>query len=432
MQNTKGIRLLHYPKVGIYVGGGASHSWLWFVELLENIGLYDLYFLHETDIGEGGLGKLDILLVGGGDTFAIAESLGENGANALRRFIGKGGTYIGSCAGAYLLLDLSGPPFDPFSDFTKVKMANISKFLPECNCLPTKFYSSYNDEYVIHPVRESVVLKPTGESFFRSGNELIVPLYGGPSMVASKEETVIAHYSGFTADTLFLAGRELAQEMFIGKAAVIKKRLGKGTIWLFGPHFEHPRYHEANRFIAETLFVSIKGSHPRELPVFPREEATINNAFAKETWKALKRELSNARIMALGLESESVYWVIGRKSYEPEKIRVFLESIWCRLPMVMQNKELFGRIAEVEKLSELFSGISKDIKALIVGLREGGETTPVAERIFAALKRAAAHFLEIYFRNRYGEVLENRALPYFDILNSHWRGNDDGYACYKV
>ncbi|GAF89729.1 unnamed protein product, partial [marine sediment metagenome] len=100
-------RVLAYPKIGIYTGMGASHSWLWFVELFDRMGFYEIAFLNEDEIQRDGLNGLDILVMSGGDTFAMAEGLGAKGAHKLEDFIRKGGLYIGSCAGAYLPLNSS-------------------------------------------------------------------------------------------------------------------------------------------------------------------------------------------------------------------------------------------------------------------------------------------------------------------------------------
>jgi len=82
---------VHYPKIGIYTGTGTSHSWLWFVDIFERFGFYDLVFLNESDIHEIGLNGLDVLVMSGGDTFAVAEGLGKKGAEKLEDFIVNGG-----------------------------------------------------------------------------------------------------------------------------------------------------------------------------------------------------------------------------------------------------------------------------------------------------------------------------------------------------
>ena len=84
-------RLLHYPKIGIYTGTGASHSWLWFVEIFDRMGFYDLSFLAENHIKVRGLDSLDVLAMSGGDTFAIAKGLGQKGAEGMESFIRGGG-----------------------------------------------------------------------------------------------------------------------------------------------------------------------------------------------------------------------------------------------------------------------------------------------------------------------------------------------------
>ena len=69
-----------YPAIGIYNGHGASHSWLWFVEILDKMGFWNVQFVDEQHLISGVLDNIDVLLVSGGDTFAIAESLDKTGA----------------------------------------------------------------------------------------------------------------------------------------------------------------------------------------------------------------------------------------------------------------------------------------------------------------------------------------------------------------
>jgi hypothetical protein len=71
---------LPYPSpIGIYTGSGASHSWLWFVGILDRMGFYNVHFVDEKDILLNALEPLSVLLMSGGDTFAIAEVLGAEG-----------------------------------------------------------------------------------------------------------------------------------------------------------------------------------------------------------------------------------------------------------------------------------------------------------------------------------------------------------------
>jgi hypothetical protein len=376
------------------------------VELFDRIGLYDVLFLNEEDLCEGGLQGIATVLIGGGDTHAIAEALGKKGADELRAFVAGGGVYIGSCAGAYLLLDLSGPPFTPFSGFTKVQMANVSQSLPQCKRLPTKFSSPYNGGYVIHPLRESLLLEPLEERFFVEGNTVRAPLYGGPSMIPSGGEIVLARYCGFDKETVFLTDKAIGEEMFMGKAAAVMRRLGKGTLWLFGPHFEHPNYPVANSIIAQCLYSSKNGGNYRDYPAASQAIQSLDAPPIKEALKVVKRELSNARIMASASETKDVHWQIGEKNYEPEKIRFFLETKWDRLMWLLKQRELLGKLSDFENLRDRSCDVARVMKELAARLQEGLDATPIAEKLFAELKETTALLLDIYFGNKYEHLRE--------------------------
>ena len=122
--------LLNFLPIGIYTGSGASHSWLWFVEILERMGFYNVHFVDERDILSNALDPLNVLLMSGGDTFAMAEGLGAEGSGKLKSFIEGGGLYIGTCAGAYLPLKSSMDFLNQFN-FINVKISNISRRLSE-------------------------------------------------------------------------------------------------------------------------------------------------------------------------------------------------------------------------------------------------------------------------------------------------------------
>ncbi len=397
----KGLEGILYPRIGIYTGGGASHSWLWMVDLLEAIACYDLCFADELAVREGALQDLDVFFVGGGDTFAIAEALGSEGAAELRWFVQHGGIYLGSCAGAYLLMDLSGPPFEPFGGFTHVQLANVSATLPPCRCMPTKFYSPYGAMYVIHPVRESVILKISNCAPFFHGGMLIAPLYGGPAMLPSPQEIGLAWYDRFTEDTLFLGDKDVGGELLLGKAAIVQKNFGNGAIWLFGPHCEHPQYPAANHAMVSAMYAGMGRQQIERHYGFQRFEENADCTVQREILQEIKKHVSNARIMVLGMESTQVHWLIGKKSYEPEKIRFFLEAVWTRLLKLMQQSTIAGRDVDMVAVLGHFSSISRDIKTLAQGIQDGDEMTPLATRLFTHLKEKTASFLKIYFLNRY-------------------------------
>lgn len=392
-------RVLAYPRIGIYCGKGCSHSWLWFVELFDRYGFYDLAPLDEDQIRGGALGSIDCLAVSGGDTIAMAEGLGKEGAAELGSFLRQGGLYLGSCAGAYLPLNSSKEHLHHFN-FVKARITNLTKKVPDSVRLPEKSIIPYGCSYLFHPVREAVELTAHGLPPFAGMGSFSAPLFGGPGMIPGGGSEVLARYSGFTKKTLFLVDPDLARETLIDKAAVVKNSWGQGAFYLFGPHFEHPYFPVANKLVTDCIYWELGGLLEKKKKGHKEPSLTVLSGTELTSWlKGLKREVSNARIVANGLETYSIHWLIGNKIYEPVKIRFFLEAVWKRL----------GRIApwpELKILKEEENSLTDEAVQLTVLLRDlknriddGQETLPVAETLFQKLQLFTRKFLKIFFRS---------------------------------
>ncbi len=189
-----------------------------------------------------------------------------------------------------------------------------------------KFCTEYGCQYIFHPVREAVMVKVV-DGFSCAGDEIPVPLYGGPAMTASDDIDVLGVYSGFTRETEFLVDEELAEQTLIGKVAIARKQFGKGAFYLFGPHFEHPHYAAANRIV----FEAICSGRIKQKLTWTVHDSSAGPRCNKRQLQKLRSEISNARIVAHALERMPCQWLIGKKVYDPEKIRVFLEAIWTRI-----------------------------------------------------------------------------------------------------
>ena len=388
---------ISYPKIGIYNGPGASHSWLWFVEILDVMGFWDIEFLDDQKIKKDGLNNLQVLLVSGGDTFAIAENLGKEGAKKLKYFIDDGGIYIGSCAGAYLPLKSSLSPLNLFN-FASVKISNLTKTLPKPVTLPEKFCTSYGCNYVFHPVREEVKISLSDFPSFNRNGELVVPIYGGPSFLPSEDAKTIASYTGFTKKTLFLADQELAYDTLIGKSAVVSKKMGNGHLFLLGPHLEHPHYPEGNILIAEMIYQGMSEIQDNgKVSMLSDENTKVINFYT--LLRKIKSEVSNSRIVALALERTPITWLIGQKFYEPVKIRMFLEMIWSRFPYIEQMNFTIEEdtLLSLKRSFQEITQVLRDIKSEI---DRGHDTTDNASYLFTVIKNSCAEFLRIYFNNR--------------------------------
>ncbi len=406
-------RPLKLPRIGVYAGGGTSHSWLWFIDIFDRLGFHDISILNQADVLAGRLDTLDVLAVSGGDTMAIAEALGPKGARRLASFLEGGGVYLGSCAGAYLVMNSSKPHLCHFN-FAAVKITNLSKNLPACRGMGHKFSMAYGCEYIFHPVREAVGLRLCGNLPFTGEPSFRAPLYGGPGMRVSQGAQVLARYVGFTAKTQFLVEEALARDTLIDTAAAARVPMGDGCMYLFGPHFEHPHYPRANHLVADAVYWDLGGKSA--VKTFPAVVKTLSKTETKALLLTLKRELSNSRIVATGLEMAPVMWLIGAKVYEPEKIRVFLEAMWRRLKPLEKR----GRIIADPGVPDSLATHALETTALLRRLKgeidKQIDTRRLAAKLFHLLHDFATAFLELYFRSiritgQTGEQFESPHLP---------------------
>jgi glutamine amidotransferase-like uncharacterized protein len=402
-------RRMRYPKIGIYAGSGTSHSWLWFVDMFEKMGFFDLSFLDEAAVKGDGLKHLDVMVMSGGDTFAVAESLDQQGADKIRSFVEQGGVYIGSCAGAYLPMNSSKKPLDMFN-FVDVKITNLSKTLPEFLINSCKSCSSYGCDFVFHPVREEIRLKPAGT--FAAGSEFNAPLYGGPGMKVSDPATVLAYYCGFTEKTSFLVSEAIASKTLVGQAAIVRIPSGKGCFYLFGPHLEHPDYPHANKCVADAIFwetgkyIGMSSTYAGKHKFIGRTEI-LSAKKARDLVRELRRELSNSRIAASSLEFLPIRWLIGKKIYEPDKIRVFLESMWKRIKL-LEKQDVF----EVTPgFAEMIVGCARQTTAELRKIKSGvdhhQDTLDSATSVFDLLHKLSMSFFYLYFQAPFHDSMQH-------------------------
>ncbi len=391
------------PPIGIYTGSGASHSWLWFVEILDRMGFYHVHFVDEKDILSNALEAMDVLLMSGGDTFAIAEGLGTEGSDKLRSFIEGGGLYIGTCAGAYLPLRSSMDFLNQFN-FIDVKISNISRRLSETERSSFQKYacSSYGCDFVFHVVREDVALRMMNGYQTDGKREMVAPLFGGPSMLPSEDIEPIATYQGFTEKTKFLVEEGLAERTLIGNIAVAKKSMGKGHLYIFGPHFEHPDYPRCNLFLAG-LIRKCQNGRPHTIQK-DSSGNPIKGGALKELLRDLKRELSNSRIMASGMDDVSTHWLIGNKYYEPEKVSVFIKTVWSKLKDLESTPDLEMGKESLLRCIDISKGITRGLRIIQSEMREKGDTTLLASKMFLDLKALSSNFFRLYFELKRNQV----------------------------
>ncbi|MCX8042734.1 MAG: BPL-N domain-containing protein [Desulfobacterota bacterium] len=382
------------PRVAVYAGSGASHSWTWFADVFDRERYDAVTFITEHDIAGGTLCNHDVLMLSGGDTFAIAAALGHAGAAALEQFVRNGGTYIGACAGAYLPLTSSLAPLHLFN-FVRAKISNLARCAPHVRQQPEKSCTAYGCRYVLHPVRGALRLQLHAQDGATRDRCIMAPLYGGPAILPSEDVAVLATYAGFTEETEFLMDTTVAQSLFLGTAAAVRKRLGSGYLYLFGPHCEHPSYPEANRLLLD--IIRHARSSGRYSMTLQDAASSSDPVHAQHAYRAFLSALSSGRIMASGLERAAYRWRIGTKLYDPERILVLFDALFSRAQFL--HKTGCSRCISAEDSSR-WQASATTIIAHLHTIRERGDgdaTQAAAQALIDELRVLAAEVLNAYF-----------------------------------
>ncbi len=308
----------------IYAGRGSSHSWTWLADLFEAHGMLDVRFLGSegfaSSLSDGSAG---VAVISGGDGYGIAGSLGAGGFGRLREFLAGGGLYVGICAGAYLPLHSSIEPFSDFNISTRIENIRRGGDDPRpCNPREAVPYASCT---IFHPVRGPVQVSDG------PGRSLVAPLYGGPVFMEPGTDSVLMRYASFTPLTEFQVEFEGARTLMIGRPAAIRAAYGDGSLVLLGPHLEHPRYPDANRWFLDMLGV---GSPQKARVVLPSERDAVATC-------RLRGPLSDLKISVLGLENRS--FIVGHKVWDGSRLLELVEAIEKRARTL--DERTAGRLA---------------------------------------------------------------------------------------
>ena len=92
-------------RAAVYVGPGArgvgAFRWMQLMDQAEGV---EASLIDGEAIRNGALECVDLLVMPGGKSRVEAAELGEEGQRKVRAFIERGGSYVGTCAGAFLLM----------------------------------------------------------------------------------------------------------------------------------------------------------------------------------------------------------------------------------------------------------------------------------------------------------------------------------------
>ncbi len=289
----------------VYAGRGSSHSWTWLADLFESKGILGARFLDSPEFIIRSGEDSSVMIISGGDGFAIADELSGRGFEMLREYISIGGEYVGICAGAYLPLPSSISPFSEFN-ISSTRIENIGFQGQGEKNMPPRVAVKYGSCSIVHPVRGELLLDS-------DGGALLAPLYGGPVFREPSEDHVLLRYRDLTENTEVQMSRRIVAELLPGRPAAVRCRLGDGELLLFGPHLEHPRYQGAN-----ALFLRLLGLRSSALP---RSEGVRD-------LPSLESAIADLKVAIVGLENRS--FMIGKKLWDGSRYLELVRAIETR------------------------------------------------------------------------------------------------------
>jgi len=212
---------------------------------------------------------------------------------------------------------------------------------------------------------------------------------------------VLATYEGFTPKTVFFTNHKIAEKSLMGNGAVVRVPLKKGWFYLLGPHLEHPKFKQANQFIIDAVIQEMGIAHdPVESKNKKKSYTTkemLKGKQAKELLLCIRRELSNSRIVTGSLEFLPIQWLIGQKVYEPQKVRVYLESMWKRLRALEKNKVLIVEPGLYDRITTAATQITIELRKIKQQIDENQDSLKTATLIFDLLHILSISFFDLYF-----------------------------------
>jgi len=349
----------------VYAGKGSSHSWTWLADLFESENVLNVRFLDSpgfiSSIKESPPRKA---LISGGDGFTIAQALKGKGFAALERWINDGGSYIGICAGAYLPLPSSIPPFSEFN-LSATRIENISCDASLAGRGPREAVP-YGSCSIVHPIRGPVRLNG------KSGTSVTAPLYGGPIFGEPARDEAVMRYDALTPQTEVQIGRSEAESMIIGRPAIIRAMHGKGKLLLFGPHLEHPGFPEANTRFLDLLNLKRAG----------RTEGSRENGRLADP--NLLSSISDLKVAVLGLENRS--FTVGHKAWDGGRLLELLSAIEKRVQTLSEGG------------SERIHSHLRRARDLLVMMKVGNDSD--ADEVTTLMVEAARYCVDRHFATK--------------------------------
>ncbi|MBP5509288.1 MAG: hypothetical protein J6Z49_00045 [Kiritimatiellae bacterium] len=209
-------------RVAVYVGPGARGVGMFrWMQIVDQAPELQATYVDGAAIRSGALRKVDLLVMPGGNSGVEANNLGTEGQRELRRFIEEGGSYVGTCAGAFLLME--GP-----STSRKKKILGIVPFKHR--------KGEWGGEAML---QVSYLKEATELSGIKAGMRM-ERFHGGPVMdpadpIPGADFRVMAKF----ASNLHSYSAKPDAPTMGGGASAVAGTFGRGRVWLFSCHPEY-------------------------------------------------------------------------------------------------------------------------------------------------------------------------------------------------
>ena len=218
-------------RVAVYVGPGARGVGMFrWMQLTDQAKELRVRYVDANEIRNGALKTTDLLVMPGGNSRTEAEQLAEKGQLEIRSFIERGGSYIGTCAGAFLFMRGDGE----LSDDPAGRRRRILGIAP---------FKHRKGDYGGEAMLQVVYTKEAEQLYGIKAGKRVERFNGGPVMdpsdpVPGSDFKVMARFDcNLHSDTM--NSEEPGCPGMASGASAVAGTFGKGRVWLFAGHPEY-------------------------------------------------------------------------------------------------------------------------------------------------------------------------------------------------
>ncbi len=207
-------------RVAVFVGPGARGIGMFrWTQIVDQSPQLKAIYVDGAAVRAGALRGADLLAMPGGVSNIEADDLGEEGAREVRRFIEEGGSYIGTCAGAFLVLGGKNPekktlglvPYRHVSGHWGGEAMLQVKYLKDAEAMAGIKSDTYMERFNGGPVMEPGAAIPGAD--FKTMAEFRCNLHSNSC------KTNLPSMGGY--------------------ASAVAGTFGKGRVWIFAGHPEY-------------------------------------------------------------------------------------------------------------------------------------------------------------------------------------------------